>query len=161
MKKLLLATAAACSISSAAFADEVLKLKTFTHVVAAQSLDVGDADGHAMSIARGVGLLLLPDGAAGTTTWVAENDYHKGSGPNPIVYLSFTWPDGSTIWARQSVDASVVGDKTNLKGVGTLVSGTGKFAGVRGEIVSTGARLQAALATGAELYIDVAITIKN
>jgi hypothetical protein len=50
MRRLLLVTAALCVASVAAHAAETLKWREITHYMAVQSQDVGDADGHAVSL---------------------------------------------------------------------------------------------------------------
>lgn len=160
--KRLLTTAALCSISTAAFADETLKVRAITHVVSAQALDVGDVDGHTMSVARGSGLASFPDGSVGTASFVTVTDYVKGSGEIVRVYQSITAADGSQIWIKSAGSATVVGNKTEIKGApAVIVGGTGRFAGAKGDATWSGERLQAQLAAGAELYNDMVINIKK
>jgi hypothetical protein len=162
MNKLIFAGAALCALSVNAFADEVIKVRAITHVIAAQSLDVGDVDGHAMTVAKGTGLASFPDGTVGTTTWVSETDYTKGSGEAPRVWMSVSLPDGSTVWAKCSGGTTLVqGNKAIIKNAGPIAGGTGKFAGAMGDFSFTGERMQAALFGGAELYADIVINIKK
>ncbi len=51
MKVFLLVTAGLC-IPASGFADEALKFRAITHLTSVQSQDVGDVDGHAMSLVR-------------------------------------------------------------------------------------------------------------
>jgi len=68
----------AASISS----DEVedtLSFRMVTHITSAQSRDVGDVDGHALSLVRFSGLAFLPDTVA-TVSFAAAIDYTNGAG---------------------------------------------------------------------------------
>lgn len=161
MKKFLF-TAALCAISASAYADEIVKVRLTTHIVASQGLDVGDVDGHTLSVARGTGLASYPDGSVGTTSFVSMTDYVKGSG-DARVYYNITAPDGSQIWTKSTGgSATVVGNKTEFKGgTSVILGGTGKLAGAKGDATWSGERLQAQLATGAELYLDMVINIKK
>jgi hypothetical protein len=156
MKRLLI-TAALCSVSVAALADETLKVRAITHVVSAQALDVGDVDGHTMSVARGSGLASFSDGSVGTASFVTVTDYVKGSGEIVRVYQSITAADGSQIWIKSAGSATVVGNKTEIKGAPAVI----RFAGAKGDATWSGERLQAQLAAGAELYNDMVINIKK
>lgn len=160
MKKLLLATAAACAFSASAHADETLKFRAITHLVSVQSADVGDIDGHAMSVVKASGLVSFADGGVGTTTFTTITDYVKGTGDIVRVYQGITYNDGSQLWIKTTGTATVKGANTDLKGAVTILGGTGKFAGVKGEGTMTGERMQT-LASGAELYNDVVLTIKK
>ena len=95
MKKSLLATAALVAVSSTAFADETIKYRGTLHIVAANTQDVGDVDGHTMSVIRGQGLALLPEGV-GQNTFVSITDYVHGNGQF-TVYQNLTLSDGSVI----------------------------------------------------------------
>jgi hypothetical protein len=160
MKKLLLVTAALCSIPASAYADETLKFRTITHAVSVQSQDVGDVDGHVMSVAKFSGLATFPDGTIGTAYFVSATDYIKGSGPASPVYNNLTLDDGSVLWFKTSGDIKVVGNKIDVKGVISVIGGTGRFAGAKGEGVVTGSR-PAQLAAGVELYNDITINLKK
>jgi hypothetical protein len=98
----------------------------------------------------------------GTTSFVSMTDYVKGSG-DARVYYNITAPDGSQIWTKSTGgSATVVGNKTEFKGgTSVILGGTGKFAGAKGDATWSGERLQAQLATGAELYLDMVINIKK
>src|SRR5215475_744495 len=63
--------------SSYARADETLKFRTIVHATSVQSQDVGDVDGHLISVGRFSGLASFPDGTVGTTYFVFRNRLHK------------------------------------------------------------------------------------
>ena len=77
-------------------ADETLKYRSVYHITAAQAQDVGDVDGHTMSLVRVSGLASFLDGSVGADNIVSATDYVKGSGPF-LVYGSLTLNDGSVI----------------------------------------------------------------
>jgi hypothetical protein len=161
MKYSLLISAALISVPASAYADEALKVRLVTHVVAAQSQDVGDADGHTMSVGRGSGLVSFPDGSVGSGGFVSAIDYIKGSGQVLMVYMTIGAADGSQIWIKATGSAQVQGNKSELKASGSIVGGTGKFSGVKGDASWTSERFSTQFASGSELYTDVTLNIKK
>ena len=61
-------------------ADEVLKFREVLHAINVQSQEVGDVEGHLVSVFRFSGIASLADGSVGTASFVGANDYVKGSG---------------------------------------------------------------------------------
>jgi hypothetical protein len=82
--------------SSIAWADEVVKFRVITHATAAQTQEVGDVDGHTMTVVSYSGLASLADGSVGTTNFTGTTDYIKGSGTY-TGYWKLTLRDGSAI----------------------------------------------------------------
>jgi hypothetical protein len=140
-------------------ADETLKYRSVYHVTEAQAQDVGDVEGHTMSLIRVSGLASFPDGSVGTDNLVSATDYVKGSGPF-LVYGSLTLSDGSVFWYKTNGIAAVQGTTTNFTGTITIVRGKGRFERAKGDGSITGERLQI-LAAGAELYVDVTLNINK
>jgi hypothetical protein len=62
-------------------ADETLKYRSVYHATEAQAQDIGDVDGHTMSLARVSSLASFADGSVGADNLVSAADYVKGSGP--------------------------------------------------------------------------------
>jgi len=85
--------------SSYARADETLKFRAIAHATSVQSQDVGDVDGHLISVGRFAGLASFPDGAVGTTYFVSITDYIKGSGTFST-HNNLTLSDGSVLWYK-------------------------------------------------------------
>jgi hypothetical protein len=160
MRSIFLATAALSVIATSALADETLKYRSVYHVTAAQAQDIGDVDGHTMSLVRASGLASFRDGSVGTDYFVATTDYVKGSGPFSL-YGGLTLNDGSVLWIKSIGAVVVEGAKTNNKGIITVLGGKGRFEGAKGDGSFTGERLQAQLGTGAEIYSDITINIKK
>jgi hypothetical protein len=161
MKRLLLVTAALCLISASAFADETLKFRAVYHVTAAQAQEVGDTDGHTMSVARATGLVSFPDGSVGASQFVSTTDYVKGSGSFHS-YNSITLTDGSVLWfATTSGSAAVNGSTTELKSPVAVLGGKGRFEGAKGDGSVTGARFSTEVTSGNEIYTDWVLNIKK
>jgi hypothetical protein len=160
MKKLLMVTAAVCSIQASAFADETLKFRSVYYVTSVQSQDVGDIDGHTMSLVRASGLASLPDGAVATDNFTTTTDYVKGSGPF-LLHGIITFSDGSALYYETNGSVMVDGAKTNNKGTIRIIGGKGQFQGAKGDGSLTGQRLQAQIGAGAEIYSDVVLNIKK
>jgi hypothetical protein len=159
MRKLLLTTAL-CLLPASAFASDTLTFRAVLHATAAQSQDVGDADGHAMILVKFSGLVSFADGTVGTSTLTAAADYIKGNGTFAF-YQRVETSDGSTLVLKTTAGAAAVdGNITHLKGPITIIRGTGKFAGAKGDGIFQGARMQPDLATGAETYTDIVINLK-
>src|SRR3984893_2053105 len=64
---------------TAAAADETLKFSSILHATFVESQDVGDVDGHAMSLTRYSGLTRISDGTTGLCYFVATTDYIEGA----------------------------------------------------------------------------------
>jgi hypothetical protein len=162
MKKFLLVTAAAvCAFSASASADETIKYRGVLHIVAAQTQDVGDVEGHTMSLIRGQGLAFLPDGGIGQNTFVSITDYINGNGQF-TVYQDLMFSDGSVIWYKGLGQANVQGNKTvDLKIPVTVIGGKGRYAGAKGEGMLTGTRMQPLPGMGAEIVNELTLTVKK
>src|SRR5262245_49785068 len=85
--------------SSYARADEKMKFRTIVNATSVHSQDVGDVDGHLISVGRFQGLASFTDGTVGTTYFVFATDYIKGSGTFST-YNNLTLNDGSVLWYK-------------------------------------------------------------
>jgi hypothetical protein len=135
---------------------EDLEFRAVVHVTSAQSQDVGDVDGHVLSLVRASGIASFQDGSTATTTLVAQTDYTKGNGTNTS-YTNLTFDDGSVLWYKTAGTATVDGNRTIFKGMITVIGGKGRFAGAKGEGGYNGARL----GTGPDLFVDQMISVKK
>jgi hypothetical protein len=141
-------------------ADEIVKFRVFMHATSVQTQEVGDVDGHVLGLARFSGLASFPDGSVGATFLTTANDYIKGAGTNST-YFNVTLKDGSVLWYKATGTAKPDGATTIFpEGQLSVLGGKGKFEGATGDGGWSGARL-APLATGADLYIDVVINVKQ
>jgi len=162
IRKVALTTAGmiALYVSSNATADEVAKFRLVMHATSVQSQEVGDVDGHMLGLGRYSGLASFSDGSTGTANFVFTNDYTKGNGTN-LAYFNITFKDGSVLRYKASGTARVEGTTTVFpEGPISVIGGTGRFEGAKGDGSQGGARLTP-LAAGAELYIDVVINVKK
>ena len=130
-----------------------------THVTSAQSLDVGDVDGHAASLARFSGLAFLPDGTVGTVCFTSLADYTNGAGTFALFPIP-TFDDGSARWLKSIGTGTVDGAKTHFVGTLTVVGGKGRFDGAKGDGTLTGTRYTP-LSVGADLVGDYPVNIKR
>src|SRR6266446_5117751 len=97
--------------SSIARADEVLKFRIVSHIASVQIANVGDVEGHALSVARQEGLAFLSDGSVGAAVLTATTDYTKGAGTF-LAYWNLALDDGSTLWWKWNGLAKVEGTST-------------------------------------------------
>jgi hypothetical protein len=148
-----------CAASSV-WADETLNYRSITHVTTAQTIDVGDVDGHLLGVNRQSGIVSFADGSVATTYSTALTDFIKGSGPALVTYNNVTFEDGSVLWLRTVAAVVAEGNKSIVKGTLTVVGGKGKYAGASGDGTFGGVRL-APLATGADLYLDFMVNVKK
>ena len=142
-----------------ASADETVKFRAILHGTSVQSQDVGDVDGHTITLVRFSGITELPDGTTGTSYFIGVADYTKGSGP-AFSYNNATFDDGSALWLKQTQTTKLEGTKSLFQGTLTVLGGKGKFEGAKGDGTVTGARA-VPLASGADLYFDYVINIKK
>ena len=145
--------------SSYARADETLKLRTIAHATSVQSQDVGDVDGHLISVGRFAGLASFPDGAIGTTYFVFVTDYIKGSGTFST-HNNLTLNEGSVLWYKVNGTTKVEQAISRSEGTVTVLGGTGKYEGAKGDGTLTGVRVPG-LATGVDRYDDLVINIRK
>ena len=150
----------ALNTASIAQADE-LKFRIVAHVTAVQSIDVGDVEGHALSVARQEGIAFLQDGSvASAILTAATTDYTKGAGTF-VAYWRLTLNDGSTLFWRWNGPAKIEGTSTIFpEGPVTFISGTGQFAGAKVDGTMKAVRV-APLLVGAHLYGDVVLNVKK
>jgi hypothetical protein len=157
---LTLATALLClGASSYARADETLKFRTIVHATGVQSQDVGDVDGHLISVGRFSGLASFLDGTVGTTYFVFVTDYIKGSGTFST-HNNLTLNDGSVLWYKLNGTTKVEQTISRSQGTVTVVGGTGKYERAKGDGTITGVRVPG-LATGVDRYDDLVINVKK
>jgi hypothetical protein len=140
-------------------ADETLKSRTVMHSLNAQTIDVGDVDGHILGVARFSGIVSLPDGSTATSYFTGAFEYTKGAGP-VSTYMNVTYEDGSALWLKTMGTAAVDGTKTVFKGTLNVLGGKGRYAGATGDGSFSGART-VPLAAGADLYLDLTVNVKK
>jgi len=157
LRTLIIGAVSALTLSTAARADETVKFRSILHATSVQSQDVGDVDGHTMSLSRYSGLTSFPDGTTGTGYFVATTDYIKGAGTFSV-YNNLTLSDGSVLWYKGTGTTTMDGTTSRFQGTVIVLGGKGRYEGANGTL--TGART-VPLALGADLYNDLVINIKK
>jgi len=128
------------------------------HTLKAELKEVGDVPGHMVGEVHAAGLGFFTKGPASgqiaTRMSTAQVDTVKGKGTftNRIVY---TFRDGSTLIHQATGTATPIdgGKRVVFEGTYEAISGTGKFAGVKGKGTFTGERLGSP-ETGGDSYAD-------
>lgn len=139
--------------------DETLQFRMVTHATSAQSLDVGDVDGHVASLTRFSGLAFLADGTVGTVQFASLADYTNGAGTFTLFPI-LTFEDGSALWLKSTGTGTVDGTKTRFVGKLSVVGGKGRFEGAKGDGTLTGTRYTP-LSVGADLVSDYTVNLKR
>lgn len=145
--------------SAKALTDETLRFRMVTHVTSAQSLDVGDVDGHTASLTRFSGLAFLPDGVVGTVHFASLADYTNGAGAFTL-FPVLTFDDGSALWLKSTGTGTVDGAKTQFVGTLIVVGGKGRFEGAQGDGTLTDTRYTP-LSVGADLVSEYTVNFKR
>jgi hypothetical protein len=159
MKRLLI-TVALWSIPAAAFADETLKIRTMLHTTDLQTQEIGDAPGHVLVLGRFEGLASFPDGSVGQTYFTTVADITNSCNTVDPLYYNITAPDGSALWLKVKLTGKPNSNRVAFSGPMTVMGGTGKYQGAKGEGTFTGERLTS-LKVGAEVYNDLVINLKK
>ncbi len=151
--------AVALSCAGSARANEVLSFHFVTDASSVQSLEVGDTVGHVLRLSSRSGIAIFPDGSVGASQFSATNDYVKGAG-SYLAYCNITLGDGSVLWFRVAGSAKVEQATTRFpEAPVTVLRGTGRFEGVRGEGSFKGQLMPFDL--GGNLYADVVINLEK
>ena len=106
---------------------ETLNYKTYTYVTKAESVPVGDVDGHTMNLYIRRAFIVFENGEVATQISVITSDWIKGSGPG-LQYNTMTFSDGSTIIMK----VQTIRTPTSSKLTREIIKGTGRFEGIRG-----------------------------
>jgi hypothetical protein len=150
----------ALNYASIAHADQTLKFRIVAHVASVQIDNVGDFEGHVLLVARQEGIAFLDDGSIAGATLTATSDYTKGAGTF-LAYWNLTLDDGSTIYWKWPGTATVEGTRTTFpESAVSIVTGTGQFAGAKGDGTMKGIRV-APIAVGVHLIADVVLNVKK
>jgi hypothetical protein len=163
MKRILLLTAAACALSTGAFADETLKIRVFAHGTNVQNAPVGDVDGHNLVLTKFAGLANMPDGTVSGVDFSSITEANpNGTGSIVLAYWGIKATDASTLWLRSdNTKAQFTPTSGHFEGPLTVVGGTGKYANATGNGNWIGERRAALVAGVAEAYNDLTITLTS
>jgi hypothetical protein len=149
------AAGAVCAVfAMPANADETLKFRIVGHATSFQSQDVGDVDGHALTLIRLSGLASFPDGSVGPVNWTLTGDDIKGDG-TWMTYVNLALKDGSVLRYKATGSQKADGEIT---GSLSVLGGKGRFEGAKGDGSINGAHPPE---TGPNAYFDIVINIKK
>ena len=144
--------------NSATRADETLKWRHVQHSTSFQSQDVGDVNGHSLSLFQLPGIAFFPDGSTGSTLVIGTSDLTNGSGMlNGYSILNFS--DGSAIFMNYAGTIKVEGTKIPRRGTFTVIGGKGRYEGAKGDGTWEGDGTRVGTATIS--YIDNVVNIKK
>jgi hypothetical protein len=142
-------------------ADEEVRFRMFMHAVSIQSQEVGDVDGHALYVGHFTGLAAFSDGSVGPANLTSIADYVKGAG-TVSGYFSVTPSKDSTLWIKVDGTAKPEGTTTVFPAApATVVGGTGRFAGAKGDGKFLGGTRLTPLAAGADYWNELVINVKK
>jgi hypothetical protein len=130
-------------IGSAAQSEEgTMKLKVSNVVTKGERYSVGDVEGHVIAYLMRDGVIVSEDGEVGSMKALVVNDAMVGKGGSFLGYLLFTFVDGSNILSsfQQGALSSDPEGKFALsqRASGELISGSGRFKGIKGTMSMTG-----------------------
>jgi hypothetical protein len=113
---------------------ETLNYKMYTYVVKAESVPVGDIDGHNLFSMTRRAFLAFENGEVATQRSVLSGEMTKESGASSLQYTTITFPDRSTIFIKSQVMASgpATLKPTSSKVTSEIIKGTGRFEGIKG-----------------------------
>ena len=152
-------------VNNIARADEVLKFRMFMHATSVQTQEVGDVDGHVLTLGHYSGLVAFSDGSVGTgtLTFTGEFGEHvKGVG-RFYAYFSLTPAKDSTLWIRVADGTAKPEGTTTVfpEAPATVLGGAGRFEGAKGDGTFVGGVRLTPLAAGAELWNEFVINVKK
>jgi hypothetical protein len=115
---------------------ETLKFKVSNVATKVDSYPVGDVDGHNIIFVIRDGLFVLEDGEIGSFKALVNIDFTVGKGGSYLGYFILTFLDGSAIVGTFQ-PATLYPDpegkvSSNSKGSGEIISGSGRFKGIKG-----------------------------
>jgi len=112
---------------------ETLSYKFFFPVTQREMIPIGDVEGHGVGFLVRQGAVFLENGEMAWGKAVVLFDMIKGSGPFDQ-YSTLTFQDGSTIITRTKgiSEASPAGVSRAATWTGEIITGTGRFEGIKG-----------------------------
>jgi hypothetical protein len=121
---------------------ETMKLKVSNVVTKGERYPVGDVEGHIIAYLMRDGVIVSEDGEVGSMKALVVNDAMVGKGGSFLGYLLFTFVDGSNILSsfQQGEFSRDPEGKFALsqRASGELISGSGRFKGIKGKMSMTG-----------------------
>lgn len=111
---------------------ETLKFKIYGYETKAESVPVGDVEGHTLILTTRNGFCVLENGEVATQITVMIGDFINQSG-STTAYHTLTFADGSTIISKAlgGIERTAVGPSAS-RGAREIIKGTGRFEGIKG-----------------------------
>ena len=112
---------------------ETMNYKFYTWVNKAESVPVGDVEGHTVRLENRGAFYVFGNGEVATTNIVATGDLIKWSGPF-MQYVTINFADGSTIIIKSqgTIGATTAASYGSGGWTSEIVKGTGRFQGIKG-----------------------------
>jgi hypothetical protein len=129
-----------------ATAAETMKCRTAGWAKVSESVPAGDVEGHALGITSRVGMAFFDNGDVANFTTVSSWNIFAGKGGDAAGYALFNFVDGSTFVTKFSQSYVPPTDPNytmeTVQATGEILSGTGRFAGIKGTLSFTGKSLK-------------------
>ena len=120
-------------LGTAQAGEMVLKTRIVAHTSEETWSQIGDDENRGIGTYQQTGLSFLEDGQVGTIMDNGSYEWNKGLGAHSG-YLVVTFSDGSGWTEKYDGTSKPIDDKTDaVEGTTTLVGGTGRFEGIKGE----------------------------
>ncbi len=112
---------------------EALNYKSYSYVVKAEDVPVGDVEGHTVGLSIRKAFYVFENGEVATTNSVATRDLIKGVGQS-MQYTTISFSDGSTIIVKSQGRGGGTTTAAQTSGALTseIIKGTGRFEGIKG-----------------------------
>jgi hypothetical protein len=125
---------------------ETLKCRTAGHNRIQESVPVGDVEGHYVGVNVRIGMAFCDNGDVANFTVLASSDVTEGKGGEAQGYNLWSFPDGATMLAKFHQTMGPPSDERfamdTPQATGEILSGTGRFAGIKGSLSFTGKGLK-------------------
>jgi hypothetical protein len=115
---------------------------TTSYLVSTEFLPVGDEDGHVLGLQKREGDVVMSSGETAKYLNVLNLDFRRGKGGTATGYSKLLFDDGSTIMFSWTCDITVDKGMFSKQGQGTIIKGTGRFAGLQGTAYFEGRQLK-------------------
>ena len=112
---------------------ETLNYKSYTYGIKAESIPVGDVEGHQLDFFVRGGFYVFENGEVATAKHVGTGEEVKGGG-QILYYGTVTFSDGSTIFSgtQGTFGGGVPGSPATGGFKTEIIKGTGRFEGIKG-----------------------------
>jgi len=137
---------------------ETMNYKSYSYVLKAEDVPVGDVEGHTVGIVMRRAFYVFESGEVATTNSVSTRDLVNGVG-STVQYTTINFTDGSTIIIKSQGKGSGTATAPQTSGglTSEILKGTGRFEGIKGTQAAKIRYLPAEKGEGAQKGIGEAI----